>query len=103
MLQHDVETGKRTFFIRRGEKPDGQVPVAPAGHNPGVYVHKKKQIKPEILAVAVSSDNKYVATGGRDRMVRIWDTRTATQIEKFTGHRDAVSSLAFRLHSHMVR
>jgi len=102
VFQHDVETGKRTAFIRRGEQPDGQPPEAPAGHNPGVYVHKRKKVKPEILGVAVSSDGKYLATGGRDRMVRIWDTRTASQIEKFSGHRDAVSCLSFRLHSHML-
>ena len=31
VFQHDVETGKRTAFIRRGEQPDGQPPEAPAG------------------------------------------------------------------------
>jgi ribosomal RNA-processing protein 9 len=50
----------------------------------------------EILAVAVSTDGKYVASGGRDSLVRIFDVRTNSEIKSLPGHRDAVTSLAFR-------
>lgn len=50
----------------------------------------------EILAVACSSDSKYVACGGRDKCVRIYDQRQQDAIKVFQGHRGAVTSLAFR-------
>ena len=50
----------------------------------------------EILSVAVTSDNKYVVSGGRDNILRIYDTRTNEEIKSFTGHRDAITSLSFK-------
>jgi WD40 repeat protein len=35
-------------------------------------------------------------------MVRVWDTRTSKLIESFSGHRDLVSCLCFRVNSHML-
>ena len=59
--------------------------------------------KGEILAVAVTSDGRYVASGGRDCIVRVYDTRTSTAaIRAFPGHRDAVTSLAFRRDSYSL-
>lgn len=56
----------------------------------------------QVLAVAVTSDNKYFATGGRDNLVRIWDTRSNTIVNSFKGHKDAVTSLAFRKDSYQL-
>ncbi|CEG43895.1 U3 snoRNP-associated protein (contains WD40 repeats) [Plasmopara halstedii] len=55
-----------------------------------------------ILALAVSSDGKFLASGGRDKLVRVWDAKTGQLKESFSGHRDAVSALAFRLRSHSL-
>ncbi|KAL1858488.1 pre-rRNA processing protein [Paecilomyces lecythidis] len=51
-----------------------------------------------ILAVAVSPSGKYVATGGADKKLIIWDAATLTPQRTFTHHRDAVSGLAFARH-----
>ncbi|KAJ9310451.1 hypothetical protein DTO217A2_230 [Paecilomyces variotii] len=51
-----------------------------------------------ILAVAVSPSGKYVATGGADKKLIIWDAATLTPQKTFTHHRDAVSGLAFARH-----
>lgn len=48
-----------------------------------------------ILTVAVSPSGKYVATGGADRKLIIWDAETLTPLKTFTHHRDAVSGLSF--------
>ena len=51
-----------------------------------------------ILSVAVSPSGKFVATGGQDRKLIIWDAETLTPLQTFTQHRDAVCGLAFARH-----
>jgi ribosomal RNA-processing protein 9 len=55
--------------------------------------------------VAVSTDRKYLASGGRDNMIRIYDTRldsAKAEVQAFSGHRDAVTSLAFQKDSYSL-
>ena len=49
-----------------------------------------------ILAIAASSDGKFVATGGADHKLIIYDAATLKPLKVFTHHRDAVTGLAFR-------
>ncbi|RHY80931.1 hypothetical protein DYB37_001605 [Aphanomyces astaci] len=58
--------------------------------------------KKTILALAVSSDSKFVASGGVDKILRVWDGASNELLESFKGHRDAISSLAFRKKAHML-
>ncbi|KAL2833436.1 WD40-repeat-containing domain protein [Aspergillus cavernicola] len=51
-----------------------------------------------ILSVAVSPSGKFVATGGEDNKLIIWDAATLTPVQTFTHHRDSVSGLAFARH-----
>lgn len=50
----------------------------------------------QILTVAASQDGKFVATGGRDRRLIVWDAAGLTPLKMFSQHRDAITSLAFR-------
>ncbi|KAK0316199.1 pre-rRNA processing protein [Friedmanniomyces endolithicus] len=56
------------------------------------YVHHTGAI----LCVAASQDGKFVATGGLDKRIVVWDAATLKPLKVFTQHRDTVSSLAFR-------
>lgn len=51
----------------------------------------------EILALAISSDGKYLASGGRDKILGIWDVETDTWIRGFSGHRDIISVCGFKI------
>ncbi|KAG5290152.1 ribosomal RNA-processing protein [Histoplasma ohiense] len=48
-----------------------------------------------ILTVAVSPSGDFVATGGTDRRIVIWDSATLTPLKTFNQHRDSVSGLSF--------
>ncbi|KAF3450305.1 hypothetical protein FNV43_RR06385 [Rhamnella rubrinervis] len=50
----------------------------------------------QVLALAVSSDGRYLASGGLDRHVHLWDTRTREHVQAFPGHRGPVSCVTFR-------
>jgi len=53
----------------------------------------------EVLSLALSGDEKLLASAGRDRRVCIWNTETCEWVKAFSGHlghKDAVSNLAFR-------
>ncbi|EWM26654.1 u3 small nucleolar rna-interacting protein 2 [Nannochloropsis gaditana] len=94
ILRYDLESGRRTAtlssFWRGGQ---------------GYQSHEK-----EVLALAVSSDGRYLAAGGRDKEIRIWDLRgrghreglVLKPVKTFAGHRDAVSALAFRADAHAL-
>ena len=57
----------------------------------------------EILALAANSEGTLLASGGRDKILRVWDIRSNKLVESFKGHRDAISSLAFRRNTNDVR
>lgn len=49
-----------------------------------------------ILCVAASSDGRFVATGGGDNKLIVWDAATLKPLKFFSQHRDSITSLAFR-------
>ena len=56
------------------------------------------QIEDGVTTVAISPNNRYVAAGSLDKSVRIWDTQTASLVERTEGedgHKDSVYSVAF--------
>ncbi|ESK96534.1 rnu3ip2 protein [Moniliophthora roreri MCA 2997] len=56
----------------------------------------------EVLALTLSSDGKYLVSGGRDRKVVVWDADECKWIKCFigpTGHKDGISAVSFRVGS----
>lgn len=86
VVSWDVESGKKKAVL---------VPSWKGGC--GYPAHKR-----EVLAMAVSSDGRYLATGGRAKEIHVFDTRTNARVKTFSGHRDAVMALVFRTDSHAL-
>jgi len=80
IIRWDVESGKRLMTMK-GQRC------------------KKKAVDfhtDHVLALAVSPDDRYMVSGGRDKLLRIWDLRTNKHVVSLRGHRDTISSLVFR-------
>ncbi|KAK5675738.1 pre-rRNA processing protein [Elasticomyces elasticus] len=87
-----VEGGKQVGRLRTKPKRVAYTRGARAKKNERDYLHHVGAI----LCVAASQDGKFVATGGLDKRIVIWDAATLKPLKVFTQHRDSVSSLAFR-------
>jgi WD40 repeat protein len=49
----------------------------------------------QAFAVAFAPDGKTIASGGDDRVVRLWDAATGQELRTLSGHTDGVNALAF--------
>ena len=68
-------------------------PVDPMRVGGAPAVARKRR---DLLAVAVSGDERLVAAGGGDCCVHVWDVRTGAHVKALTGHKGAITGLAFR-------
>nr|XP_055238523.1 U3 small nucleolar RNA-interacting protein 2 isoform X1 [Gorilla gorilla gorilla] len=82
-----VESGRKLRVIPRAKK-------GAEGKPPGHSSH--------VLCMAISSDGKYLASGDRSKLILIWEAQSCQHLYTFTGHRDAVSGLAFRRGTHQL-
>ena len=85
IVKWDLHTGKqvRTFHKARVDKGKGKGKSRDFGEVTG---HTD-----EVWTLAVSPDGKYLASGGKDRRVGVWDVEKNEWVKGFGGHRDCVS------------
>lgn len=48
-----------------------------------------------VKSIVYSPNEKYIATGGYDKTIRIWDVETGKEIRKFCGHTSSVMSISY--------
>lgn len=48
-----------------------------------------------VYCLATSTDNQYLASGGKDKIINIWSIKDNTHLATFTQHRDAISVRLF--------
>lgn len=81
IIKWDLLTGKMLSTVYK-KKLKGKQKENPDGHTD------------EIWTLALSSDGKYLASGGKDRVIGVWDVEGAdgiSWVKGFTGHRDSIS------------
>ena len=61
----------------------------------GGKLHPPIQHKVPVYAAKFSPDGSTFATGGADKLIRLWDTSTAKHNTTFTGHKDSVPDFDF--------
>lgn len=94
----DVESGSCVRFSGAGAAVGS---VAEGGRAEWVAKAATRAGGPSaLLAAAVTSDGRYLAVGGGDRKVHIWDARSQQYVQGFPQHRDVVTGLAFREGTH---
>lgn len=59
--------------------------------------HKKK-----ILALAITCDNQFLASGGYEALIKIWNPEDLTHLHSFSGHKIDITGLAFRKNTHQL-
>lgn len=56
----------------------------------------------EILTIAASQDGKFVATGGKDNRIVVWNSETLEPLKIFKQHRSPVMGLVFRRNTNQM-
>ncbi|XP_071490425.1 U3 small nucleolar RNA-interacting protein 2-like [Diadema antillarum] len=87
IIKWNAETGKKEHKIPGGRKGTEDTHVGHTAH---------------VLALAISSDNAFLVSGCRNKVIHVWDPHTCQRKHTFKGHRDAVSGLAFRRGTHQL-
>ena len=95
IIKWDLLIGKKvtTFKKLRPNKPDVR-----NGKGKGKSTSLSGDVNghtDEILALALSSDGKYLASGGRDKKVGVWDVEKGEWVKGFVAHKDSVSVSRF--------
>jgi WD40 repeat protein len=86
----------RIYNIDAGKPIDfGGVPAVDGANDPAVLIKELVQTDDEIFALAVSADGKKLASGGCDRLVRVWDLPTGKLEHAIENHADWVLGVAF--------
>jgi mono/diheme cytochrome c family protein len=86
----------RVYNIDAGTPKDfGGVPSVDGVNDKTVFLKEYVQVEDSILALAVSNDGKKIATGGTDRIVRVFDADSGKLEHAIENHADWILGVAF--------
>jgi WD40 repeat protein len=79
----------RIWYLNQFLKSDRGKTLTLTGHSQGSLLAQG------VRTVAFSSDGQILASGGGDKVIKLWNTATWQEISTLTGHSDAVTAVAF--------
>lgn len=82
VIKWNLRTGKKIAVAHKQRQQKGKQREEVNGHTD------------EIWTLALSSDGKFLASGGKDRKVGVWNVESEdglTWVKGFAGHRDSIS------------
>ena len=94
IVKWDLSTGKKITTKYKIRPPNGDKKGKGKASSSTSNQDDIKGHTDEVLSLALSGDEKVLASAGRDRRVCVWDTETCEWVKAFSGHlghKDAVS------------
>lgn len=88
----DVRTGETLFKLMTEEEGANS---DHATNGAGVAAAAAPQYDAGVTSVAISPDNRFLAAGSLDHVVRVWDLQSGKLLDKLRGHNDSVYSVVF--------
>jgi ribosomal RNA-processing protein 9 len=79
----DLATGKQSRVFKKSLPKKGQRRQHHAGED--INGHSG-----ELWTLALSSDGQYLASGGKDRHIGVWDVEKGIWVKGFKGHKDSI-------------
>jgi len=98
--RHLYTAGKDCSIIKWCLETYRRLQVVPGGRKGSEKTHQGHTT--HVLAMAISSDNKYMVSGDRSHLVHLWDPVTLRRLHVFRGHRGTVTGLAFQRGTHQL-
>lgn len=83
IIKWDLNSGRQVHTFHKSRPDKGKGKSRDTGELQG---HSD-----EIWALAISPDGKYLASGGKDKRVGVWDVEKNVWMKGFGGHRDCIS------------
>lgn len=83
IIKWDLNSGRQVHTFHKSRPDKGKGKSRDTGELQG---HSD-----EIWALAISPDGKYLASGGKDKRVGVWDVEKNEWMKGFGGHRDCIS------------
>lgn len=72
------------------------------GKQPNAGNFSKKKQRLHVIAIALTSDFKFMAVATMDQFIQIWCPTTLKPLHTFQGHRDTVTGVVFRRDTHQM-
>ncbi len=86
---------KRVYFGGYGDSNSHEGYIVAVDSETGRELGRWKAHQGNITSLAVSLDNKWLASGGEDETIRVWDVNTRNELYSWAAHTSRVTALAF--------
>ncbi|OMJ95020.1 hypothetical protein SteCoe_1719 [Stentor coeruleus] len=91
-ISENIENSYKIKSFKNSQNFKGSYAVSKLANLYDIYIQSHTRF---VLSVAISHDNKYIASGSDDKYIRIWDLQQKKQEFYFEGHKSSVQALSF--------